>query len=170
MCFFSCGCSVPDSAFSSKSSPPVVLARGGGAGCFLVVEMTPTSPLFRLPGFRETRLSSSLTLTLLVTTVMMTTLVVGPFYLSRGLGLGSTVVGLALSVGPLLAACGGLGGKGPQAGFTAPPPPGRANVPAIMVACRQCGTHLPETEAVRGQQGTYCSTEHRAAAQDRNPV
>ena len=28
----------------------------------------------------------------------------------------------------LLAACGGLGGKGPQAGFTAPPPPGAAMV------------------------------------------
>lgn len=29
-----------------------------------------------------------------------------------------------------LAACGGLGGKGPQAGFTAPPPPGAAMVAA----------------------------------------
>ena len=43
----------------------------------------------------------------------------------------------------------------------APPPPGRANVPAIMVACRQCGTHLPETEAVQGSQGAYCSADHR---------
>ena len=31
---------------------------------------------------------------------------------------------IALVVPFLLAACGGLGGKGPQAGFTAPPPPG----------------------------------------------
>lgn len=43
----------------------------------------------------------------------------------------------------------------------APPPSGRANVPAIMVACRQCGTHLPETEAVQGSQGAYCSADHR---------
>lgn len=43
----------------------------------------------------------------------------------------------------------------------APPPQGRPNVPTVMVACQQCGTHLPETEAVRGQHGAYCSTEHR---------
>ena len=30
----------------------------------------------------------------------------------------------------LLTACGGLGGAGPQAGFTAPPPPGAAMVAA----------------------------------------
>ncbi|MDO9146400.1 MAG: PP0621 family protein [Hydrogenophaga sp.] len=33
--------------------------------------------------------------------------------------------------------------------------------PAIMVACLHCGTHLPESEAVRGRQGAYCSAEHR---------
>lgn len=48
-----------------------------------------------------------------------------------------------------------------EAARQAPPPKPRTNVPTIMVACQQCGTHLPETEAVRGQQGTYCSTEHR---------
>lgn len=41
------------------------------------------------------------------------------------------------------------------------PPQGRPTVPTVMVACLHCGTHLPETEAVRGQQGAYCSTEHR---------
>ena len=30
-----------------------------------------------------------------------------------------------------------------------------------MVACLQCGTHLPETEAVRGQQGAYCCEAHQ---------
>jgi MFS family permease len=79
-----------------------------GAGLFIAVEMKAKAPLIRLSLFADSRLGSSLALTLLVTTVMMTTLVVGPFYLSRGLGLGSTVVGLALSVGPLLAACGGV--------------------------------------------------------------
>jgi uncharacterized protein len=33
--------------------------------------------------------------------------------------------------------------------------------PTAMVACLHCGTHLPETEAVRGQQGAYCCEEHR---------
>ena len=79
-----------------------------GAGLFIAVEMKTKAPLIRLSLFADLRLSGSLALTLLVTTVMMTTLVVGPFYLSRGLGLTSTVVGLALSVGPLLAAFGGV--------------------------------------------------------------
>ena len=33
--------------------------------------------------------------------------------------------------------------------------------PTAMVACLQCGTHLPETEAARGQQGAYRCAEHR---------
>jgi MFS family permease len=40
----------------------------------------------------------------LVSTVMMATLVVGPFYLSRALGLDAAMVGIVLSVGPLVAA------------------------------------------------------------------
>jgi MFS family permease len=87
---------------------PLLLASLCGGGLFIVVEMKAKAPLIRLSLFSDRRLSSSLGLTLLVTTVMMTTLVVGPFYLSRGLGLSSTVVGLALSVGPLLSAFGGV--------------------------------------------------------------
>jgi MFS family permease len=45
---------------------------------------------------------------MLVTTVVMTTLVVGPFYLSGGLGLEAAHVGLVLSCGPLLAALTGV--------------------------------------------------------------
>jgi MFS family permease len=44
----------------------------------------------------------------LVSTVMMATLVVGPFYLSRALGLNAALVGLILSVGPLVAALTGV--------------------------------------------------------------
>jgi MFS family permease len=40
--------------------------------------------------------------------VMMATLVVGPFYLSRALGLDAALVGLVLSVGPLVAALTGV--------------------------------------------------------------
>jgi uncharacterized protein len=39
-----------------------------------------------------------------------------------------------------------------------------------MAVCLHCGIHLPQDEAVMGEKGQYCSTEHRAAAQDRNPV
>jgi MFS family permease len=87
---------------------PLLLASLGCAGLFFMIEKKAKAPLIRLSLFADRRLSSSLALTLLVTTVMMTTLVVGPFYLSRGLGLSSAVVGLALSVGPLLSAFGGV--------------------------------------------------------------
>jgi uncharacterized protein len=30
-----------------------------------------------------------------------------------------------------------------------------------MVACRQCGLHLPTNEAVVGKLGNYCSNDHR---------
>ncbi|PUE50842.1 hypothetical protein B9Z47_03710 [Limnohabitans sp. 2KL-1] len=45
-----------------------------------------------------------------------------------------------------------------------------AATPSNMVICAHCGIHLPQEEAVSGVKGTYCSTEHRSAAQDRNPA
>lgn len=42
--------------------------------------------------------------------------------------------------------------------------------PSNMVTCTHCGIHLPQDEAVSGEKGIYCSTEHRTAAQDRNPT
>jgi uncharacterized protein len=42
--------------------------------------------------------------------------------------------------------------------------------PSNMVGCAHCGLHLPQEEAVTGEKGLYCTTEHRSAAQDRNPV
>lgn len=42
--------------------------------------------------------------------------------------------------------------------------------PANMVSCAHCGIHLPQEEAVKGEKGLYCGTEHRAAAQDHNPA
>jgi MFS family permease len=44
----------------------------------------------------------------LVSTVLMATLVVGPFYLSRALGLDAALVGLVVSVGPLVVALTGV--------------------------------------------------------------
>jgi uncharacterized protein len=34
-----------------------------------------------------------------------------------------------------------------------------------MIPCRQCGMHLPASEAVTGQLGRYCSQEHRLTAE-----
>ncbi len=86
----------------------LLLAAALGIGLFLLAERRATSPLIRLGIFRDPRLTASLVMSALVSTVMMATLVVGPFYLSRALGLGPAAVGLALSVGPVAAALTGV--------------------------------------------------------------
>ena len=74
----------------------------------------PTAPeaASRKPGFltalREPTLAASLAMTGLVSTVMMATLVVGPFYLARALGLATTGVGLVMSAGPVVSAFTGV--------------------------------------------------------------
>ena len=69
---------------------------------------TATSPLPRLAMFRDRTLSAGLAMSVLVSTVMMATLIVGPFYLARALGLGAARVGLVMSVGPLVASLTGV--------------------------------------------------------------
>lgn len=86
----------------------LLLAACMGVGLFIRVEARDAAPLIRLAMFRDPLLSASLAMSLLVTTVMMATLVVGPFYLSRALGLDAVGVGLGLSVGPLVAALAGV--------------------------------------------------------------
>jgi MFS family permease len=86
----------------------LLLAAVVGVGFFVLVEARAASPLIRLAIFRDPALSASLTMSALVATVMMATLVVGPFYLSRTLGLDAALVGLVLSVGPLAAALTGV--------------------------------------------------------------
>ncbi|HEY0101609.1 MAG TPA: MFS transporter [Pyrinomonadaceae bacterium] len=86
----------------------LLLAAVFGAGSFVLVEARVAKPLLRLAMFRDPVLSASLAMSTLVSTVMMATLVVGPFYLSRGLGLETALVGLALSAGPLVAALTGV--------------------------------------------------------------
>jgi EmrB/QacA subfamily drug resistance transporter len=82
----------------------LLLAAVAGAGLFVLVQARTASPLIRLAMFGDPALRASLAMSVLVSTVMMATLVVGPFYLARGLGLEAAAVGLILSVGPLAAA------------------------------------------------------------------
>lgn len=53
-------------------------------------------------------LISSLVINLLVAAVMMTTLVVGPFYLGLGLGLNAMQVGLVMTIGPAVSILSGI--------------------------------------------------------------
>jgi uncharacterized protein len=59
--------------------------------------------------------------------------------------------------------------RGRAANRPARPSSPKVQTPSDMVTCAHCGIHLPQEEAVSGQKGLYCSTDHRAAAQDRNP-
>ncbi|MBX3530106.1 MAG: MFS transporter [Rhizobiaceae bacterium] len=75
---------------------------------FVVVERHTASPLVRIELLREPVLGSGLLALGLVSTIVMATLVVGPFYLSETLGLGPVQLGLVMSVGPGVAALSGL--------------------------------------------------------------
>jgi MFS family permease len=57
---------------------------------------------------RDPGLRTGLALSTLVSTVIMATLVVGPFYLTRALGLDAASTGFVLSAGPLVAALTGM--------------------------------------------------------------
>jgi MFS family permease len=86
----------------------LLLAAALGVGLFVFAEGRAASPLIRLAMLRDPVLRASLVTSALVSTVMMATLVVGPFYLSRALGLDAALVGLVLSVGPLVVALTGV--------------------------------------------------------------
>lgn len=76
----------------------------GGAWAFVRVERAADYPLVQLALFRDRRLVARFGLGAVVSAVVMATLVVGPFHLSRALGLGPAVVGLVMSMGPVVAA------------------------------------------------------------------
>ena len=79
-----------------------------GIALFVRAEATATAPLIRLAMFRNPLLSASLAMSVIVATVIMSTMVVGPFYLSRAQGLDPVQVGLVLSIGPIVSAVSGI--------------------------------------------------------------
>ena len=92
----------------SRLNMALLLVSVLGVGLFVLAEKHVASPLIRLTMFRDPLLSTRLIMNTLVSTVMMATLVVGPFYLSHALGLQAATVGFLLSVGPLVAALTGV--------------------------------------------------------------
>jgi len=82
----------------------LLCTSGLGVGLFAVVEARAPSPLMRLAMFRAPALSAGFAMSILVTTVVMATLVVGPFYLASALALDPARAGLVMSTGPLAAA------------------------------------------------------------------
>ncbi|MEO7059638.1 MAG: MFS transporter [Lapillicoccus sp.] len=86
----------------------LVLAAALGIALFVAAERRAVAPLIQLTMLRNPVLSAGLSMSALVTTVVMATLVVGPFYLSRALGLDAARVGLVMSSGPIVAALTGV--------------------------------------------------------------
>ena len=62
--------------------------------------------------------------------------------------------------------------RGGQRRRRAAPPdarPSNAKEPQPMLACAQCGVHLPRDEALPGKGGVFCGDAHRAAFERAHP-
>ncbi len=86
----------------------LLMATAIGLGLFLLTESKVSSPVIRVALLRDPALGGGFAMSALVTTVVMATLVVGPFYLSRALALDASAIGLVMSLGPLVAALTGV--------------------------------------------------------------
>jgi EmrB/QacA subfamily drug resistance transporter len=94
-------------SFGAVNAALIVTSLVAGV-TFYVVETHTESPMIRLATLSDPVVSRGLAMSALVAMVMMTTLVVGPFYLSRVLGLSGMAAGFVLSAGPVVAALTGV--------------------------------------------------------------
>ncbi|MEP0155400.1 MFS transporter [Pseudophaeobacter sp.] len=88
--------------------PVGLLAAGLALRLLPAVAPIGTTPRLNLSALGEGGVVAGLTANFLVANVMMATLVVGPFYLAVALGLQEAIVGLVMSVGPVLSICTGV--------------------------------------------------------------
>ena len=86
----------------------LLIGAVAGARLFGMVEGRSSSPLIPLALLRDGERRTGLAMSFLVATVLMTSLVVGPFYLSYGLQLTATKVGLLMAAGPVVVALVGV--------------------------------------------------------------
>lgn len=80
----------------------------GALAAFLMIEKRTAFPIIPLDALRSRHLRISLAMNAIVSLVMMGILVVGPFFLTEGLGLTTAQMGLAMSVGPVSSALSGI--------------------------------------------------------------
>ena len=107
LCAYALSTTLGGGAFGATN---VVLAGASliGLVAFVTVEARVTEPLVQLHLLRDTALTAGLVSLALVSTIVMATLVVGPFYLSDVLNLSAVNVGLVMSIGPAVAALTGV--------------------------------------------------------------
>lgn len=123
-------------------------AAAAGAVLFAFVEARTASPLVRLSLLREPRLRAGFALSTTVMTVMMATLVVGPFYLSGALAFDAARVGLVMSAGPVVSALSGV----PAGRLVDRHGAARATIVGLVALAIGCGalTLLPPAFGVAG--------------------
>lgn len=93
--------------FAASNIAALALAVAGAAG-FVLVERRAADPLLRLGMFRDFSLCGNLGMSVIGSTVVMATLVVGPFYLIEGLHMTPAQAGLTLSAGPVASVIAGV--------------------------------------------------------------
>ena len=92
----------------SRASAGLLVTAGLGASAFVRQQARVRVPLVPPSVLADRPLMMSLVSNALVACVMMSTLIVGPFYLTRALGLAPAAMGLAMTVGPVLTALAGI--------------------------------------------------------------
>ncbi|API60263.1 hypothetical protein BSL82_13995 [Tardibacter chloracetimidivorans] len=103
-----CYAATPESGRFAAGNLVALALAVAGAAVFVLVERRAANPLLRLEMFRDPSLCGNLGMSVIGSTVIMATLVVGPFYLIDGLQMTPAQAGLALSVGPVISAVGGV--------------------------------------------------------------
>lgn len=71
-------------------------------GLFILTERKARFPLMPLSLFTQGASTGHLTMGIVTSGILMTNLVVGPYYLTHGMGLSTQIVGLVMSFGPLI--------------------------------------------------------------------
>jgi len=94
-------------AFGPVNKVLLCIALMGG-GAFVALESRVAAPLVRLTLFLNPIVSRGFATSALASTVAMTTLVIGPFYLTGALQLSPAETGLVMSAGPIVAALMGV--------------------------------------------------------------
>ncbi|MGD9478872.1 MFS transporter [Shinella sp. G-2] len=86
----------------------LIAASISGAVLFARRQQRTPFPLVQPAAFRRPGFTASLLANVLVAAVVTTTLIVGPFYLARALGLGPAQVGFVLATGPVVSVLTGV--------------------------------------------------------------
>jgi MFS family permease len=93
---------------TAGASAALLVGAALGAVLFVRRQVRARVPLIPPSLLRDGALRVSLATNAIVATVMMSTLIVGPFYLTRALGLAPAAMGLVMTVGPIITALAGV--------------------------------------------------------------